>query len=106
MTASATLSVLGDPSRHAIVELLRAGERPVGDLVAGLSLSQPAVSKHLRVLKDAGIVASRVDAQRRVYRVRAEPFIALDEWLAGYRQLWNGHLDLLEQHLDRRRTDD
>jgi DNA-binding transcriptional ArsR family regulator len=104
MAAAATLHALGDPSRHAIVELLRTGERPVGELVQGLSLSQPAVSKHLRVLKKAGIVEARADAQRRVYRIRPEPFIELDAWLAGYRRLWNDHLDRLESHLERRRT--
>ncbi len=95
--------MLGDPSRHAIVELLRRGERPVGDLVAHLPLSQPAVSKHLRVLKEAGLVTARTDAQRRVYRIRPEPFVELEVWLAGYRQLWSEHIDRLEGHLDRRR---
>ena len=104
MTTVATFQVLGDPSRHAIVELLRSGERPVGELVESLSLSQPAVSKHLRVLKMAGIVEARAEAQRRVYRIRPEPFVELDGWLAGYRQLWNEHLDRLEEHLERRRT--
>jgi DNA-binding transcriptional ArsR family regulator len=101
VSTTATCQVLGDPSRHAIVELLRGGERPVGELVEVLSLSQPAVSKHLRVLKEAGIVEARVDAQRRLYRIRPEPFVELDAWLAGYRQLWNEHLDRLEDHLDR-----
>jgi DNA-binding transcriptional ArsR family regulator len=104
MTTVATFQVLGDPSRHAIVELLRSGERPVGELVESLSLSQPAVSKHLRVLREAGIVEARAEAQRRVYRIRPEPFAELDGWLAGYRQLWNEHLDRLEEHLERRRT--
>lgn len=99
-----TFQVLGDPSRHAIVELLRGGERPVGDLVAHLSLSQPAVSKHLRVLKEAGLVTARTDAQRRVYRIRPEPFVELEEWLARYRGLWNEHLDRLEEHLHHRRS--
>ncbi len=104
MTTSATFQVLGDPSRHAIIELLRRGECPVGELVEHLSLSQPAVSKHLRVLKEAGIVDVRTDAQRRLYRIRPEPFIEIDGWLAGYRDLWNEHLDRLEEHLDTRRT--
>jgi DNA-binding transcriptional ArsR family regulator len=104
MPTPTTLHALGDPSRHAIVELLRGGERPVGELVESLSLSQPAVSKHLRVLKEAGIVEARTQAQRRIYRIRPEPFVELDAWLAGYRQLWNEHLDRLEKHLDRRRT--
>jgi DNA-binding transcriptional ArsR family regulator len=101
--ALAALQVLAEPRRVAILELLRDGERPVGDLVSGLGASQPAVSKHLRVLKDAGLVDSRVDAQRRLYRIRPEPLADLDEWLASYRRLWTTHLDRLEDHLDRRR---
>lgn len=104
MTTATTFQVLGDPSRHAIVELLRRGERPVGELVEHLSLSQPAVSKHLRVLKEAGIVEARRDAQRRLYRLRPEPFAELEGWLVGYREVWNEHLDRLELHLDRRRN--
>lgn len=103
MVAASTLQVLGDASRQAIIELLRDGERPVGELVEHLPLSQPAVSKHLRVLKDAGIVEVRVDAQRRLYRIRPEPFAELDAWLAGYRRLWDEHLDRLQEHLDQRR---
>lgn len=103
MPTASTFQVLGDPSRHAIVELLRRGERPVGELVAHLSLSQPAVSKHLRVLKEAGLVTARTDAQRRVYRIRPEPFVELEAWVAGYREVWNEHLDRLEHHLDRGR---
>ncbi|MDQ1356768.1 MAG: hypothetical protein QOG44_1141, partial [Acidimicrobiaceae bacterium] len=99
----AILQALGEPNRHAIVELLRDGERPVGELVEQLHLSQPAVSKHLRVLKEAGVVEARVDAQRRLYRIRPEPWAELDDWLATYRQLWETHLDRLEDHLDRRR---
>ncbi len=104
VAAPGTLLVLGDPSRHAIVELLRDGERPVGELVERLSLSQPAVSKHLRVLKEAGIVEARHEAQRRLYRIRPQPFVELDAWLDGYRQLWDARLDRLEEHLDRRRS--
>jgi DNA-binding transcriptional ArsR family regulator len=100
----AALQVLAEPRRVAILELLRDGERPVGELVGRLGLSQPAVSKHLRVLKDAGLVEARVDAQRRLYRIRPEPLADLDEWLSSYRQLWTTHLDRLEQHLDERRT--
>ncbi|MDQ1366388.1 MAG: hypothetical protein QOF81_1635 [Acidimicrobiaceae bacterium] len=99
----AILQALGEPNRHAIVELLRDGERPVGELVEQLHLSQPAVSKHLRVLKEAGVVEARVDAQRRLYRIRPEPWAELDDWLATYRQLWETRLDRLEDHLDRRR---
>jgi DNA-binding transcriptional ArsR family regulator len=100
---ASAFQVLGEPSRQAILDLLRDGERPVGDLVARLPLSQPAVSKHLRILKQAGLVEARVEAQRRVYRVRFEPLIELDQWLAPYRRLWTTHLDLLEKHLESRR---
>jgi DNA-binding transcriptional ArsR family regulator len=103
VTELAALQALAEPRRVAILDLLRDGERPVGDLVGQLGLSQPAVSKHLRVLKDAGLVEARVDAQRRLYRVRPEPLADLDEWLASYRRLWTTHLDLLEDHLDKRR---
>lgn len=104
MTAPlAALQVLGEPSRLAILDLLQEGERPVGELVDQLGLSQPAVSKHLRVLKEAGLVEVRPDAQRRLYRIRPDPLAELDEWLAGYRRLWNTHLDRLEEHLNRRR---
>jgi DNA-binding transcriptional ArsR family regulator len=100
----AVFQVLGEPRRLAIVELLRDGERPVGELVDHLGLSQPTVSKHLRVLKEAGLVAVRADAQRRLYRIRPEPLSELDDWLAPYRRLWATRLDRLEDHLDRRRT--
>jgi len=100
----AALQALADPSRLAILELLRTREQPVGELVSQLRLSQPAVSKHLRVLKDAGLVEARIDAQRRVYRIRPEPLADLDAWLASYRQLWTASLDRLETHLDQRRT--
>jgi DNA-binding transcriptional ArsR family regulator len=96
--------VLAEPSRLAILEFLRDGERPVGDLVDELRLTQPAVSKHLRVLKDAGLVDVRPEAQRRLYRIRPEPLAELDAWLADYRQLWTTHLDRLEAHLDERRN--
>lgn len=99
MTAVA-FEVLAEPNRRRILDLLRIEERPVGDLVTELGVSQPAVSKHLRVLRDAGMVDVRVDAQRRLYRVRAEPLQELDEWLRPYRELWAARLDALEQHLD------
>jgi DNA-binding transcriptional ArsR family regulator len=98
-----TLQVLAEPSRQAILDLLRDGELPVGELVARLNMSQPAVSKHLRVLKEAGIVDVRADAQRRLYRIRPEPLAELDDWLASYRKLWTTRIDRLEEHLDRRR---
>ena len=104
MSALAVLQVLGEPRRLQILDLLRDGERPVGDLVGRVGLSQPAVSKHLRVLKEAGLVEARPDAQRRLYRIRPEPLAELDDWLASYRKLWTTHLDRLEDHLDQRRT--
>jgi DNA-binding transcriptional ArsR family regulator len=94
-----TFEVLAEPNRRRILDLLLV-ERPVGDLVEGTGLSQPAVSKHLRVLRDAGLVEVRPVAQRRLYRVRPEPLMALDEWLAPYRALWSGRLDALAAHLD------
>jgi DNA-binding transcriptional ArsR family regulator len=102
-TALRAFEVLAEPNRRAILEVLRDGERPVGDLVDRLALSQPAVSRHLRVLKDAGLVEARADAQRRLYRIRPAPLAELDDWLAPYRQLWSSHLDRLEAHLAQRR---
>jgi DNA-binding transcriptional ArsR family regulator len=92
--------VLAEPNRRRILDLLRAEEQPVSGLVRELSVSQPAVSKHLRVLREAGLVTVRPEAQRRVYRVAPEPLKELDEWLAPYRQLWSERLDRLEEHLD------
>jgi len=91
---------LAEPNRRRILDLLLERERPVNDLVSLLRVSQPAVSKHLRVLRDAGLVEARVDAQRRVYRVRAEPLRELDDWLAPYRATWESRLDALESHLE------
>ena len=91
---------LADASRRRILELLRAGERPVGVLVGELGMSQPAVSRHLRVLREAGLVEARVDAQRRIYRLRADSLRELDAWLEPYRLLWSGRLDDLEHHLN------
>jgi DNA-binding transcriptional ArsR family regulator len=91
---------LAEPNRRRILDFLLEGERPVNDLVSLLRVSQPAVSKHLRVLRDAGLVEARVDAQRRVYRVRAEPLRELDDWLAPYRATWAARLDALESHLE------
>jgi DNA-binding transcriptional ArsR family regulator len=97
---TSAFAVLAEPNRRRILDLLRERERPVGELVEALSVSQPAVSKHLRVLREAGVVDARVDAQRRLYRVRAEPLREIDAWLAPYRALWSGSLDALERHLD------
>jgi DNA-binding transcriptional ArsR family regulator len=95
-----TFDVLAEPTRRRILDLLLDSERPVGDLVERLHVSQPGVSKHLKVLRDAGLVEVRHDAQRRIYRVRAEPLAEIDAWLAPYRRLWAGTLDALERHLD------
>src|SRR5262245_550041 len=95
-----TFEVLAEPNRRRILDLLRAHERPVGDLQRALASSQPAVSKHLRVLRDAGFVDVRADAQRRVYRLRVEPLREIDAWLEPYRALWSSRLDDLERHLD------
>jgi len=96
----ATFEVVAEPNRRRILDLLLEGERPVGDLVRELAVSQPAVSRHLRVLRDAGLVDVRSDAQRRLYRVRSEPLRAIDDWLAPYRAQWTARLDDLERHLD------
>lgn len=100
MAATVAFDVLAEPNRRRILDVLREQERPVGELVAELAISQPAVSKHLRVLREAGLVAVRGDAQRRLYRVRPEPLRDVDEWLQPYRRLWSAHLDDLERHLD------
>lgn len=92
--------VLAEPRRRDILDLLRSGERPVGELVEHLDLSQPAVSKHLRVLRDAGLVEVRQDAQRRWYRLRPGPLAEIDAWLEPYRDLWHTRLNALEAHLD------
>ncbi|MEA2210360.1 MAG: hypothetical protein QOF83_308 [Solirubrobacteraceae bacterium] len=97
-----TFEVLAEPRRRHILDLLLSAERPVGELVAATEMSQPLVSKHLRVLREAGLVEARTDAQRRIYRVRAEPLQELDAWLAPYRAMWSGRLDALGRHLDHR----
>jgi DNA-binding transcriptional ArsR family regulator len=96
---SHALDVLAEPTRRRILDALRP-ERAVGDIASELHLSQPLVSKHLKVLRDAGLVDVRVDAQRRLYRVRPEPLRELDAWLEPYRALWSTALDDLERHLD------
>ena len=101
----ATFEVLAERNRRRILDLLRDGERPVGELVDALGMSQPAVSKHLKVLRDARLVEASVDAQRRLYRIRPEPLREIDDWLGPYRALWVSSLDALEQHLDRMEGD-
>jgi DNA-binding transcriptional ArsR family regulator len=98
--------VLAEPNRRRILDLLVERERPVGDLVTELALSQPAVSKHLRVLRDAGLVDTRVEAQRRIYRLRPEPLQEVDAWLEPYRRGWAAPLTPLERHLEIMEGDD
>ena len=98
---TATFDVLAAPARRQILDLLREGPRSVGELVDRLPTSQPGTSKHLRVLRDAGLVRVRRDAQRRWYELDPAPLAAVDAWLAPYRELWSRRLDALEAHLDR-----
>ena len=93
--------IIAEPNRRAILSLLIASEQSVGEIERQLGMPQPTVSKHLRVLRDAGFVESTVDAQRRVYRLRPEPLQEVDAWLNPFRQFWSPHLDALERHLDR-----
>ncbi|HKT09087.1 MAG TPA: metalloregulator ArsR/SmtB family transcription factor [Gemmatimonadaceae bacterium] len=93
--------IIAEPNRRAILGLLVSAEQSVGEIERQLRLPQPAVSKHLRVLRDAGLVESTVDAQRRLYRLKPEPLEELDAWLAPFRRFWSAHLDALERHLDR-----
>ena len=97
-----TFAIIAEPSRRAILSLLAASERSVGDIEEELNLSQPSVSKHLRVLREAGFVESRVDAQRRLYRIKPEPLMEIDAWLTPFRRYWSAHVDALERHLDQR----
>lgn len=94
------MTALSEPHRRGILDALRQGEASVGELVTALAISQPLVSKHLRVLRDAGLVAARTDGPRRLYRVRPDPLVELDAWLEPYRQLWNASLDRLEAHVN------
>ncbi len=92
-------TVLAEPTRRRILDALRVSERSVGDLVDRLDLAQPAVSKHLKVLRDSGFVSCRTAAQQRIYRIEPRPLRSVDAWLAPYRRLWTKHLDALEKHL-------
>src|SRR6187551_878444 len=94
-------NIIAEPNRRAIVSLLAASERSVGEIERQLRLPQPTVSKHLRVLREAGFVESTVDAQRRLYRLKPEPLQEVDAWLAPFRQFWSAHVDALVRHLDR-----
>lgn len=93
--------IIAEPNRRAILSLLVSEQQSVGEIEHRLGLPQPTVSKHLRVLRQAGFVESTVDAQRRLYRLKPEPLQELDAWLAQFRRLWSAHIDRLERHLDR-----
>src|SRR5271155_4013525 len=92
--------IIAEPNRRAILSLLASSERSVGEIERKLRMAQPSVSKHLRVLREAGFVEARVDAQRRLYRIRPEPLMELDAWLAPFRRFWSVHVDALERHLE------
>ncbi|HXK01919.1 MAG TPA: metalloregulator ArsR/SmtB family transcription factor [Verrucomicrobiae bacterium] len=93
--------IIAEPNRRAILSLLVLSQQSVGEIERQLGMAQPTVSKHLRVLREAGFVESTVDAQRRLYRLKPEPFREVDAWLAPFRRFWSAHLDALERHLDR-----
>lgn len=93
--------IIAEPNRRAILSLLASSERCVGDIERQLRMPQPTVSKHLRVLREAGFVESRTEAQRRLYRLKPEPLKELDDWLVPFRRFWSRHVDALEKHLDR-----
>jgi DNA-binding transcriptional ArsR family regulator len=96
-----SFAVIAEPNRRTILGLLASSERSVGEIERRLRMPQTSVSKHLRVLREAGFVESRVEAQRRVYRLRPEPLMEVDAWLAPFRRAWTAHVDALERHLDR-----
>ena len=98
---ASVFEIIAEPNRRAILALLGTSEQSVGEIERQLRMPQPTVSKHLRVLRDAGFVEATVDAQRRLYRLKAEPLREIDDWLAQFRRLWFAHLDALERHLDR-----
>jgi DNA-binding transcriptional ArsR family regulator len=93
--------IIAEPNRRAILGLLISSEQSVGEIERQLRMSQPTVSKHLRVLRESGFVESTVDAQRRLYRLKPGPFQELDTWLAQFRRFWSAHVDALERHLER-----
>lgn len=94
-------AIVAEPNRRAILSLLAASELSVGELERELRMPQPSVSKHLKVLREAGFVEARVDAQRRLYRLRPEPLMEIDAWLVPFRRFWSAHVDALERHLER-----
>ena len=97
--------IIAEPNRRAILALLATAQLSVGEIERQLGMPQPTVSKHLRVLREAGFVESTVDAQRRLYRLKPGPFQEMDDWLAPFRRFWSAHLDALERHLDRTNKD-
>ena len=98
---ASVFEIIVEPNRRAILSLLASSQQSVGEIERRLRMPQPTVSKHLRILRDAGFVESTVDAQRRLYSINPKPFQELDEWLAPFRDLWSRHVDILEQHLDK-----
>jgi len=100
-SVKSAFEIIAEPNRRAIINLLVSSQQSVGQIERRLRMPQPTVSKHLRVLRDAGFVESTVDAQRRLYRLRPEPLQELDDWLGPFRRLWSSHVDALERHLDR-----
>jgi len=96
-----SFEIIAEPHRRAILSLLVSSQQSVGEIERQLRMTQPTVSKHLRVLREAGFVESTVDAQRRLYRLKPEPFQELDAWLGRFRRFWSAHIDALERHLDR-----
>jgi len=100
MKSMESFEILAEPNRRAILSLLVSSEQSVGEIERQLRMPQPTVSKHLRVLRDAGFVESTVDAQRRLYRLKPEPFQEMDSWLAQFRRFWTAHVDALQRHLD------
>ena len=101
MSMDSVFEVIAEPNRRAILSLLATSERSVGEIQDELGKPQPTVSKHLRVLREAGFVEATVDAQRRLYRLKPEPFQEMDDWLSQFRQLWSDHVDALERYLER-----
>jgi DNA-binding transcriptional ArsR family regulator len=100
-SVESVFEIIAEPNRRAILSLLASSQQSVGEIERQLRMTQPTVSKHLRVLRDAGFVESTVDAQRRLYRLKPEPFQQMDTWLAQFRRFWSAHIDALERHLNR-----
>jgi DNA-binding transcriptional ArsR family regulator len=100
-SVESVFEIIAEPNRRAILSLLASSQQSVGEIERQLHMPQPAVSKHLRVLREGGFVESTVDAQRRLYRLKPEPFQEVDAWLAPFRRFWSSHVDALERHLDR-----